>query len=126
MSNSNIKLLRAKKCEFLLGGRIKNETDTLKKKILSLKLEDKKYSELKRPDGLRLIVQFSSSRASKDAHNRAKGMERLKKKLASGKLSKKHINNKGYNKYLKLEGDVTITIDEQKYEKDSAWDGLCD
>ena len=124
MSNSNIKLLRAKNCEFILGGRIKNETDTLKKKILSLKLEDKKYSELKRPDGLRLIVQFSSSRASKDAHNRAKGMERLKKKLATGKLSKKHINNKGYNKYLKLEGDVTITIDEQKYEKDSVWDGL--
>ncbi|MBT0813182.1 transposase [Litoribacter ruber] len=51
-------------------------------------------------------------------------MERLKKKLASGKLSKKHINNKGYNKYLKLEGEVHISIDEEKYRADNVWDGL--
>ena len=41
-------------------------------------------------------------------------MERLKKLLNSGKLTKKHINNKGYNKYLKLEGEVSIAIDEEK------------
>lgn len=51
-------------------------------------------------------------------------MERLKKLLNSGKLTKKHINNKGYNKYLKLEGEVTIAIDEAKFKDDSKWDGL--
>ncbi|MCA4899771.1 MAG: transposase [Cytophagales bacterium] len=33
-------------------------------------------------------------------------------------------NNKGYNKYLKLQGQVTITLDEEKYLADSKWDGL--
>ena len=30
----------------------------------------------------------------------------------------------GYNKYLKMEGDVTITIDRDKYEADAVWDGV--
>lgn len=69
----------------------------MKKRIVNLDLADKGFSELKRTDGLRLIVQYSATRAAKDAKNREKGLDRLKKKLASGKLSKKHINNKGYN-----------------------------
>lgn len=124
MSNKNVELLGQNGYDFILGGRIKNENAETKKSILSLELADKGFSELKRADGHRLIVQYSSSRAAKDAKNREKGMERLKKKLASGKLSKKHINNKGYNKYLKLEGEVQISIDEKKYQADSAWDGL--
>ena len=71
-----------------------------------------------------MIVSYSVKRAGKDAYNRTKGINRLKQLLESGKLTKKHINNKGYNKYLKLEGDLTITIDEQKYKDDSKWDGL--
>src|SRR3989339_633682 len=35
-----------------------------------------------------------------------------------------NINNKGYNKYLRLNGDVTIEIDYDKYNKDKVWDGL--
>jgi transposase len=53
-----------------------------------------------------------------------KGFEKLKEKVKSGKLSKKNINNKGYNKYLKLDGKVTIQIDEVKYLEDAKWDGL--
>jgi hypothetical protein len=124
MSNSNVSLLGQNGYDFILGGRIKNESAEIKKRILNLELADKGFSELKRADGLRLIVQYSASRAAKDAKNREKGMERLKKKLASGKLSKKHINNKGYNKYLKLEGEVLISIDEEKYKADGVWDGL--
>lgn len=44
--------------------------------------------------------------------------------MESGKLSKEHINNRGYNKYLKLSGEVTVTIDYEKYKADSVWDGL--
>ena len=42
----------------------------------------------------------------------------------SGKLSKTNINNKGYNKYLKLEGETLISIDDDKYKADAKWDGL--
>src|SRR6185312_2842455 len=99
MSNKNVTALLEQDYDFIIGARIKNES-------------------------LRIIVHYSESRAHKDAYNRNKGMERLKKLLNTGKLTKKHINNKGYNKYLKLEGEVTIAIDEAKFKDDSKWDGL--
>ena len=51
-------------------------------------------------------------------------MKRLEKKVRTGKLTKDQINNRGYNKYLKLSGEIDITIDYEKYEADSVWDGL--
>ena len=46
------------------------------------------------------------------------------KKVAKGRLTKSSINNRGYNKYLKMEGDVTISIDMDKFHADAAWDGI--
>lgn len=48
----------------------------------------------------------------------------MEKQVKSGKLTKSNINNKGYNKYLKLSGDVVIEIDYEKYNNDQIWDGL--
>jgi len=48
----------------------------------------------------------------------------LKKHIQSGKLTKSNINNRGYNKYLRLEGEVKISIDNEKFLADAAWDGI--
>ena len=124
MSNKNITALLDQHYDFIIGGRIKNECRHVQEQILGLRLQDDESSEIKKDQWLRIIVHYSESRAHKDAHNRNKGMERLRKLLNTGKLTKKHINNKGYNKYLKLEGQVSIVIDEQKFKDDSKWDGL--
>ncbi len=71
-----------------------------------------------------MIVNYSNTRAAKDKHNREKGLRRLEKLIRTGKLTKQQINNRGYNKYLKLEGDVQVKIDYQKFNTDSKWDGL--
>jgi transposase len=52
------------------------------------------------------------------------GIAKLEKELKKEKLTKKHISNKGYNKYLKLEGDIIISIDYEKFNADEKWDGL--
>jgi len=39
-------------------------------------------------------------------------------------LSKRNINNRGYNKYLKLVGEIEISIDDEKFKADAKWDGL--
>jgi transposase len=72
----------------------------------------------------KLIVQYSSKRAKKDEHNRKRGLISLEKKIKSGKLTKQNINNRGYNKYLKMEGEISISIDEEKFQSDQKWDGL--
>jgi len=46
------------------------------------------------------------------------------KKIKSENLTKSNINNRGNNKYLKLEGEVSIEIDYDKYNKDNNRDGF--
>lgn len=124
LSTGNVKELIEKGYEFILGARIKNESAYIKKKILSLNLSDKTSAIIRKPDGLRLVIAYTEKRASKDRYNRERGLVKLKQKIKSGKLTKSSINNRGYNKYLRLEGNVEISIDNQKYEQDAQWDGL--
>lgn len=124
LSAPNIKDLRSQQYEFILGGRLKKESDKVKEQILALSLADGGFSVIKKSDGLRLIVSYSAKRAKRDRRNRERGLKRLEKNLNKGKLTKSNINNRGYNKYLKLEGDIKIEIDYEKFEADDQWDGL--
>src|SRR3989344_4710466 len=126
LSKQNVEALKENGYTFIVGGRIKNETDKVKNEILKLSCDKKDGMsfEVTRDDGTRLIVTYSDKRARKDKHNRAKGVEKLKKKVASGKLTKTHIPNRGYNKFLTLTGDVKVAIDDTKIANDARWDGL--
>lgn len=124
LSAKNIKAICEKNYQFILGARIKNETQEIKNKLLALCLADNQSYAITTTEGQRLIISYSKNRAKKDEHNRKKGLEKLNKALQSGKLTKAQINNKGYNKYLKLEGEVKITIDQEKFNEDAKWDGL--
>ncbi|HPS72642.1 MAG TPA: IS1634 family transposase [Bacteroidales bacterium] len=123
LSQKNIDALQSHGYEYILGARIKNEAEEIKEKVLALEVEEGVPKELKCKNG-RLIVSMSYKRAYNDKRNREKGLKRLEKKVKSGKLTKEHINNRGYNKYLKLSGEVNISIDYEKYETDNVWDGL--
>lgn len=124
MSKQNIQELIEKKYEFIVGARIKNESEALKAKILSLRLRDGQSAILKKQEGQRMIINYSEQRAKKDEYNRSRGVKKLEKSLSTGKLTKKHIANKGYNKYLTLDGETTVAIDYEKYNDDAKWNGL--
>lgn len=124
MSNKNVEQLLEKKYEFIIGARIKNETLELQKQILSQSIKDGESISIYKTDNMRLIISYSNSRAKNDEHNRKRGLVKLEKALQKGKLTKQHINNKGYNKYLKLIGDVHLEIDYEKFKGDKKWDGL--
>lgn len=123
LSNSNIEELQNKDYEFILGARIKNESKRMKAKILSLALKNGESAVIEK-DALKLIVTYSDDRAKKDRYNREKGLRKLEKQIRSGRLTKASINNRGYNKFLKLEGEITVSIDTEKLKADSRWDGL--
>lgn len=124
LSSDNIAALRDKQYNFILGARIKNESEKIKNQIQQLTLEDGQIEKINKEDNISLFVSYSKQRAKKDAFNRDKGLKRLEKSVKTGRLTKSSINNRGYNKYLKLEGDVNISIDYQKFEGDQKWDGL--
>lgn len=124
LSHKNIEALIEKQYHYILGARIKNESKVLTRQILALKLQDGQSVSMNREDGSKLIVSYKKARAVNDFKNRQRGLEKLEKKIKSGNLTKQHINNKGYNKYLKITGEAKISIDKQKYNDDKQWDGL--
>jgi len=124
LSRENITALTKLNYQFILGARIKNETKTIQKNILSQTFKNGQTQIITKADKTNLIISYSQARAANDKNNRERGLHRLEKLIKKGKLTKQHINNRGYNKYLKLEGDVTININYQKFKEDARWDGL--
>ncbi|MFT4073810.1 MAG: IS1634 family transposase [Dysgonamonadaceae bacterium] len=124
MNDDNIKVLEVGKYKYIIGAKIKSEANQINDWVLSLDLNDGEFSEYKKTASRRLIVGYSESRAEKDKYNRDKGIRRLEKQYQTGKLTKSSINKRGCNKYLKMDGEVKVTIDYELFEKDAKWDGL--
>jgi transposase len=124
LSTKNLEALQEEGYQYILGARIKNESESVKQQIQSEEWSNGKVVRLTKPDKTKLIVSYSLKRAIKDEHNRQRGLKRLEKQIKKGKLTKSNINNRGYNKYLKLIGKLHIEIDYEKFQADKIWDGL--
>lgn len=125
LSKNNIEALIEKNYQFIIGARIKNESEKIKSEILkkSINLADGDIFSVKKDDS-KLIISYSNKRRKKDACNREKGLKKLREKVKSGKLRKENVNNKGYNKFLSLKGKIEVEINEDKIAEDEKWDGL--
>jgi len=75
-------------------------------------------------DIIRFRKSCSDNGAHYNAHLRKQGLERLEKSLKSGKLTKEKINNRGYNKYLKIKNEIAVEIDYAAFKADNKWNGL--
>lgn len=124
LSRKNIALLKQAGYKFILGGRIKKESKSVQDWVLSLEKDPHKFNETVINGDERIIVSYSEQRAAKDRHNRDKGIQRLRKAYSSGRISKRNVNQRGYNKFLVIENDVMVSIDEDKIAADAQWDGL--
>ena len=124
MNNDNIADLEANGYKYIIGAKIKTESRKIKEWILAQPKNDCQMIEYDKGDGRRLLVGYTADRARKDAYNREKGIRRLEKAYRRGTLTKEHINKRGYNKFLSMEGEVKVSIDYDKLESESKWDGL--
>ena len=125
---AELETLQEQGFQYIVGARLKNMPKKLKEEILN----SSNYKEISRGhkiarfnyNGRELIVSHSAERARKDKHDRKKAIEKLKKKLARNKSPKEYMTNYGYKKYLKVEGESSISLNEEKIQADSRWDGL--
>ena len=123
-----LEILQEQGFQYIVGARLKNMPKQLKEEILN----HGNYKEISSGhkiarfnyNGRELIVSYSTERASKDMHDRKKAIEKLKKKLARNKSPKEYMSNYGYKKYLKVQGESSISLNEEKIQADSRWDGL--
>ena len=111
MNNANIAELEAHGYKYIIGAKIKNESQEVKNWILEQPKRDCQMVEYDKGGGRRLLVGYTDDRAKKDAYNREKGIRRLEKAYKHGALTKGNINKRGYNKFLSMELSFTYPND---------------
>jgi hypothetical protein len=70
----------------------------------------------------RYIVCLNEEERRKDAHDREAIVAHLKEQLRSG--DKSLVGNKGYRRYLKVEGSGHFVIDEKQVKAEERYDGI--
>lgn len=123
LSNENIRDLEDGGYEYILGARIRSQKEQFKEKIVSLNLSNGESSSIELSDGRRMVVTMSDARARKNEEDRRRGLKRLEKRFRTDKVTKDKLNNRGYNRFLTMEGDASVKIDYGKVAKDRLLDG---
>jgi transposase len=132
LNEDNLSFLENNNFYYIVGARLRNLTEELTKEILDLEKyqiadkEDKedKYIVINKEEGRRLVVNHNATRARKDKYDREKAIEKVIKKLKKSRDPKVLISNYGYKKYIAMEGDIKIKLNESKLEEEAKWDGL--
>jgi transposase len=132
LSKQNIALLEKEKLDYILGARLRSLSVPWQERILDNTKYEKKeqdgevlrianYSYTKKR---RLIVTHNTKRAEKDRRDREKSIEKLRQKLEKSKNPKSLISSYGYKKFLTIDGEVKVQVDEEKLQREALWDGL--
>jgi transposase len=132
LSKENISLLEEEHLEYIVGARLRSLSDRWQDKILdnteyikhvreeeTLRIMEFQYNKTRR-----LIITHSDKRALKNQKDREKAVLSLKEKIEKGPNPKKLISNYGYQKYIRMDGEVKVCIDQDKIDKEALWDGL--
>jgi transposase len=130
MSDDNLKMLEQENHHYVVAAKLRALPEKLTSEILSEKnyraqlinedfgwIGEFNYKER------RLIVSYKTARASRNLYQRNQIIQKLKKRMGETGDTKKLITNQGVKKYTRSENSKTI-IDQDKIEKDAAWDGL--
>ena len=123
LSAKNIEQLEEEGYEYIIGARVRSMSKADKEAVLKLTLKDGEMTSLTIKDR-RHVISMSAKRAKKDARDREKGVKRLEKRFANGRITKASVNNRGYNRFLTLQGETTVAIDRNKIAEDARLDGL--
>jgi transposase len=125
LSKANIQLLEQMQKQYILGARLKNLPKEVKEKILDKDTftgTELLYKEIPY-NGKRLIVTLSPMKAKKDAHDRQKAIDNLLSKLDNSNPTA-FISNFGYKRFIKIDGDAKVKLDEEKIQENARWDGI--
>ena len=130
-TKSNLALLDEHNCNYIIAAKLKSLPLTLQEKLFK--------EEFYRPGILnntlawigefdyansRLIVSYKSKRALKDQKERQQILNKIEKIIGKKGNPNNLITNTGVKKFITKDEDATITLDTDKIEAASRWDGL--
>lgn len=129
LSQANLNLLDEHGIEYIVGARLKSLPKARQRELTAAFAADNgrakdRLVSWQGADGRRLVVSYSARRAEKDRHDRERALARLEKRLARSKSPASLISNSGYRRFLKLEGESSVVLDQTKIHAAATWDGL--
>lgn len=144
LSEDNLSYLEKNNIPYIVGAKLKSLSEERQKEVLNWGREVRKIdqeqeqSKDKYPEGKEtfytnnikinsskyLILSYQKNREKKDQYDREKSILKLQKKLSKSTNPKNVISNYGYQKYILIDGEAAIKINEDKLKIDAEWDGL--
>ncbi len=123
-----LETLDAHHIEYIVGARLHSLPRSLTAQILdeaNYRAIEQGYRIGRFAYGTRtLLVSRTEARARKDAHDRDKAIERMKRRLEKKKNPKEYLGNYGAKKYLSVSPGATIALNADRIKQDCLWDGL--
>jgi transposase len=107
----NLSVLRSRKQWLEIVPERSHAKDPAPLKIKEVWVENRRY-----------VVCLNEEERRKDAHDREAIVAHLKEQLRQG--DKSLVGNKGYRRYLKVQGDHHFAIDEKQIKTEARYDGL--
>lgn len=128
LNDLNINTLEQENINYIVASRIKNLPKITKEEIFSIKeLSNRNedwFFDIRSDNNRRLVVSYKVNRASKDKYDREKNLNKLMSKLSCSKNPSSFINNYGYKKFIDIDKNAKVTINESKILEQERWDGL--
>lgn len=127
LNNDNLSTLDAKGIDYIVCARIKNLPKATKNELLEFKEsreQGKDFFHCLEFSNRKLILSYKYSRAKKDQHDREKALDQLTSKLNKSKNPTNLINNYGYKRFINIDGNSKVILNEEKIKESERWDGL--
>lgn len=130
LSKKNIGMIKIKKYQYIVGGRIKNMAKRIKEEILRKDgykvIREEEGKEILRwkkikLDNEDLICSWSEERARKDKKERENLVEKARKMIEEGKVMGKV--KRGPLRFVEIVSNSTPTLSDSKIKEDEKWDG---
>lgn len=130
-SKDNLQLLESRGYQYIIAAKLKSLPNTLKNELL----DENHYKPMVLGNefawmgefeyqGHRLITSYKSRRAMKDLQDRQRVLDKVKKTIGKKGNPRKLITNQGVKKFVVVNEDATVALDQTKIEAAAQWDGL--
>ena len=125
LSGENIKLIEEAGFDYIMASRIKSYSHEITDMILDPTNYKDDIWEYSLSSRSRLVMSYSEERARKDAADRERNVEQIKKRLTKRqKITSSKMGKIGKSKYLVVSGDAAVDVNYQAIREDAKWDGL--
>ncbi|MFP4458754.1 MAG: IS1634 family transposase, partial [Candidatus Zixiibacteriota bacterium] len=130
-TEKNLQKMEAHGINYIVAAKLKTMSKAMKNQILDSSLEQKNIDGESNWTGefdykaRRLIVNYSTDRARKDAKDRERLVKRLQKKIKGKKINVNDlISNSGSKRFVTVEKGSKAFLNEAKIADSARWDGL--